>query len=265
MYKRTHGSLYRHGHYKRQARGADLFMFSVATVAIVALIVTATGYSSSGTLPVIAAGNSTSANATQHNSAISAAAASPEVASTNLQHAHRIVCIGDSITEGFADPNNWPYHLKARLGGDWEVFDQGVGGATTGDMRDRINVALDVNPGFVVIMGGINDLAKGVALEVTERNIDTMCTLVESRGVIPILCTVTPTGDYLAQKDALNAWIIEYAHSKGYNVINYYATLNDMSHPGYADPTLVFDGTHPNQAGYAAMASTIDLQIFTGI
>lgn len=243
-------------------------MFSVATIAIAALVVTATGYSGNGTPASASAGNSTSSNNTLGNtmlgeSTTSAAAISPAAASAHLLHAHRIVCVGDSVTEGFANSNNWPYQLKARLGGDWEVIDQGVGGATTADMRDRIDAALEVNPGFVIIMGGINDLAKGEPLETTERNIDTMCARVESHGAVPVLCTITPTGDYIAQKDNLNAWITEYAHSKGYNLIDFYAVLNDRSSPGHADPALVFDGTHPNSKGYDAMANAIDLGIFT--
>ena len=38
--------------------------------------------------------------------------ASPMPSSSHALYAHRIVCVGDSITEGFASPNNWPYHLK---------------------------------------------------------------------------------------------------------------------------------------------------------
>ena len=57
--------------------------------------------------------------------------------SSQALYAHSIVGVGDSITEGFADPNNWPYHLKARLGGDWLVVNQGVGGDKTADMFAR--------------------------------------------------------------------------------------------------------------------------------
>lgn len=241
----------------------------VAVIGVVMCMATVGAYSSdaaasdgtqgSSALSYIVAASDGTANTTTSGDTTSSTVSDPQ----HRPRPHRIVCVGDSITEGFADPNNWPYHLKERLGDGWEVVDQGVGGAKTADMCDRLEAALNVHPGFVVIMGGINDLARGESLETIERNIDTMCTHVESHGAAPVLCTVTPTGDYPAQKDALNAWITEYAHSKGYDLIDFYAALNDASSPGHADPALVFDGTHPNSAGYTAMADAIDLAIFT--
>jgi acyl-CoA thioesterase-1 len=179
-------------------------------------------------------------------------------------HAHRIVCVGDSITGGFADPDNWPYHLKSRLDEDWDVINQGVGGAFTGYMLGRIDAALDLNPQFVVIMGGINDLRSGIAPKTIQVNIDAICTHVGSCGSVPVLCTVTPASDYVMQLADLNAWITEYARLKGYALIDFYAVINNKSNPGRSDPTLVsWDGTHPNAAGYVAMGNAIDLGIFT--
>ena len=181
-------------------------------------------------------------------------------------HAHLIVCVGDSITAGFSDPNNWPYHLKARLGGDWEVVDQGVGGAKTADMLARTDAALALNPHFVIIMGGTNDLANGeVPLATTQANIKAMCTRVESYGAVPVLCTVIPNSYHLAERDSLNAWIAEYANLKGYPLIDFYAVIDNPLNPGHSNPALVMsDGVHPNPAGYTAMGNAIDLDIFTG-
>ena len=180
-------------------------------------------------------------------------------------HAHRIVCVGDSITEGFANPNNWPHQLKTRLDGDWEVVNRGVGGDKTADMLARINDALYLEPHFVIIMGGTNDLASGeVALTTTQANIRAMCDRVESHGAVPVLCTVPPTKFHLARQDTLNGWITEYAHLKGYPLIDFYAVIDDPSHPGYSNPTLVMsDGVHPNAVGYTAMGNAIDLTVFT--
>jgi acyl-CoA thioesterase-1 len=190
----------------------------------------------------------------------------PTVTSSQTLYAHRIVTVGDSITQGFADPNNWPYLLKARLGGDWEVINQGVGGYKTADILNHIDSALALNPHFVVILGGTNDLANGaVPLATIEDNIKAISTRVESSGAVPVLCTVTPTNFNSTQRDSLNTWITEYAHSKGYPLIDFYTALENPSNPGYANSTLVMsDGVHPTTAGYNAMANAIDLTIFTG-
>ncbi len=186
-------------------------------------------------------------------------------APSHPRRAHRIVCVGDSITEGFADLDNWPYHFKSRLDEDWDVINQGVGGAFTGYIRGHIDTALDLNPQFIIIMGGINDLRNVISPETIQVTIDAICTRVESYGSVPVLCTVTPTSDYVTQLADLNAWITEYGHRKGYAVIDFYAVINSESNPGRSDPTLVlWDGTHPNATGYTAMGNAIDLGLFTG-
>jgi len=180
-------------------------------------------------------------------------------------YAHRIVCVGDSITEGLADPNNWRYHLKERLDADWEVVDQGVGGVKTADMLARMDEALDLNPHYVIITGGTNDLANGeVPLATIEANIRAMCTRVESHGAVPVLCTVIPDSSHLAQRDNLNAWIAEYATVKGYPLIDFYSVIDNPLNHGHSNPALVMsDGIHPNAAGASAMGNAIDLNIFT--
>ena len=222
-----------------------------AIIATVVLVVTVLGVGLLGTSSFGSSGKATP---------------SPVTSAPHPLHAHLIACVGDSITEGQADPNNWPYHLKARLGGDWEVVDQGVGGAKTADMLASLNSTLALDPQFVIIMGGTNDLANGeVPLATIEANINAMCTLVESHGAVPVLCTVIPNSYHLAQRDILNAWIAEYATLKGYDLIDFYSVIDNPSNPGYSNPALVMsDGIHPNAAGYIAMGNAIDLTIFTG-
>jgi lysophospholipase L1-like esterase len=133
-------------------------------------------------------------------------------------------------------------------------------------MLSRIDAALALNPHFVIIMGGTNDLANGeVLLPTTQANIEAMCSRVESYGAVPVLCTVTPDSYHLADRDILNAWIAQYANLKGYSLIDFYSVIDNPSNPGFSNPDLVIsDGVHPNPAGYIAMANAIDLDIFTG-
>jgi acyl-CoA thioesterase-1 len=171
--------------------------------------------------------------------------------------AQKIVCIGDSITLGPPNPNNWPYHLQQRLGPNWQVINQGVAGDTTTGMLARINASLAYNPKYVIIAGGVNDGL--IPPSTTDANIARMCDLIVAHGATPILCTLTPQYHLFAfetiHTDTINAWIPEYAHAHGYAVIDFHAVINES----HIEPFL---GLHPNDAGYAAMANSIDLCIF---
>jgi lysophospholipase L1-like esterase len=131
----------------------------------------------------------------------------------------------------------------------------------------HIDKALALKPHFVIIMGGINDLVHGpVPLTTTQANIKAISTRVESSGAIPVLCAVTPIGYNSTQRNTLNAWITEYAHSKGYPLIDFNTVLENPLNPGHANMGLMTsDGVHPNTAGYTAMGNAIDLAIFKGI
>jgi lysophospholipase L1-like esterase len=189
-------------------------------------------------------------------------------ANSSSLHTHRIVCIGDSLTQGGYgnETDRWPYWLKARLGGDWEVINQGEGGYKTADVLAHVDSVLALKPHFVIIMGGLMDLVNGaVPLATTQENIKAISTRVESSGAIPVLCTVTPIGFNSTQRNTLNAWITEYAHSKGYSLIDFNKILENPLNPGYAYSALMTaDGVHPTTEGYTAMGDTIDLAIFTG-
>lgn len=184
---------------------------------------------------------------------------------------HLVVCIGDSITFGQPNPNNWPYLLNTRLGANWTIVNQGIGGDMTSNMLSRINKATALHPHYVIIAGGTNDLLNWWGLffsfQKTESNLQTMCDRVVANGGTPVLCTIIPTRYNFAQQQTLNAWIKSYAQLKRYPVIDFYAVMNNPKHPGYPNPSLyessgVAAGIHPNAAGYTTMANSIDLGIF---
>jgi lysophospholipase L1-like esterase len=186
-------------------------------------------------------------------------------------NSHLIVCVGDPITLGQPNPNNWPYDLGARLGPAWTVINQGVSGDMTSNMLACIGCATSLNPHYVVIEGGTNDLifAYGMFtnLPTNESNIRAMCDRVVANGGAPVLSTVIPNKYNFAQQQTLNTWIKSYAQSNGYPLIDFYTVMNDPARPGYPNPTLcettgVAAGVHPNASGYIVMANAIDLSIF---
>ena len=241
----------------------------VGVFVVALLVVSMAGCSGSG--PTASSSPSPAASASTIKATVNSVKTGNNATTVNSSslHAHRIVCIGDSVTQGGYgnETDRWPYWLKARLGGDWEVINQGEGGYTTADVLSHINSALALKPRFVIIMGGINDLVFGpVPLATTQANIKAITTRVESSGAIPVLCTVTPIGSNSTQRNTLNAWITEYAHSKGYALIDFNKVLENPSNPGNANTALMTDdGVHPNTAGYTAMGNAIDLAIFKEI
>jgi lysophospholipase L1-like esterase len=234
----------------------------------VLLVISMAGCSSSG--PTASSSPSPAASTPTVKKTVTSTKTGGNVTPVNSSslHAHRIVCIGDSLTQGGygGETDRWPYWLKARLGGDWEVINQGEGGYKTADVLAHVDSALALKPHFVIIMGGIMDLVNGaVPPATTQENIKAISTRVESSGAIPVLCTVTPISSNSTQRNTLNAWITEYAHSKGYALIDFNKVLENPLDPGFAYPALMTaDGVHPTTEGYIAMGNAIDLAIFTG-
>jgi lysophospholipase L1-like esterase len=76
----------------------------------------------------------------------------------------RIICLGDSITEGIGDAEarGWVgrlgEHVAKTYPGKWRVINLGVAGDTSGDIYHRLlNEATYRNPGMLIIAAGLND------------------------------------------------------------------------------------------------------------
>ena len=179
--------------------------------------------------------------------------------------AKKIVCVGDSITYGSYDVTSYPVRLNTRLGISWTVIDTGVGGWKTADMLSAFTInVIDNAPEYVIILGGTNDLYYSVDPSVTHANITAMCDDAELYGISPILCLLLPCGFFgkLLTIPPLNAWISNFAATRGYSLIDFYTPLNDPANPGFMLPAYTVDGTHPNDVGAQAMVDSIDLSIF---
>jgi lysophospholipase L1-like esterase len=174
----------------------------------------------------------------------------------------KIVCIGDSITEP------WPAMLQQRLGSGWTVIGKGVGGDSTAGMLSRFNADVIANhPQFVVICAGTAALGQGEGTEQIESNIAQMCDLAVANGIRPVLCTIPPredhNGAYIQCVNDINLWVKGYAARNEWDVIDFYALLNDPANPGhYRTQYSSGDGVHPNYQGYQAMSEYVPLKIF---
>jgi lysophospholipase L1-like esterase len=204
-----------------------------------------------------------------------------------------LVTFGDSITDGArstVDTNHsWPALLAARLAANKAtakigVANMGIGGNRV--LRDGSGASAlarfdrDVlgQPGvkWVSLMEGINDIGREATLPAEAVTADEIIGAYKqfieqahTHGVQVIGCTLTPyegAGYYRENgesvREAVNSWI---RTSGAFDAVaDFEAATRDAANAkrlrAEFDPG---DHLHPNDAGYQAMANTIDLKIFT--
>ena len=169
--------------------------------------------------------------------------------------AHRVVFLGDSITEGWK-PSDLDFFTKGTL-------DRGISGQTTSQMLVRLRAdVLALQPAVVHIMAGTNDIAGNtgpISLQTLQGNIASLAEQARAHGARIILASIPPAAQFpwntilrpSATIVAMNTWLRDYATREHMVYADYYAALED-GHGGLR-ATLSEDGVHPNAAGYAAM------------
>lgn len=173
---------------------------------------------------------------------------------------HRIVFMGDSITEAWID-----YRPDFFTG---DRIDRGIGGQTTQQMLARFYAdVIALRPAQVHILAGTNDIAENAGpanVERIQNNLRAMVELANANRIRVILGTVTPAGRFSWKPDidpvpaigALNSWIRSYAREQNLTLVDYYAALDD-AHAGLS-PADSVDGVHPTASGYAKMEAVLN-------
>jgi lysophospholipase L1-like esterase len=209
-----------------------------------------------------------------------------------LAPARAAVVLGDSITDGrgsTTDLNNrWPDLLAARLlapngtaaRNATSLVNAGIGGnAITGGglgptalARFSRDVLGQSGAACVVIFEGVNDIGAGVAAPAVVAGLETLRAQAAARGLRVVGATITPFGGsfyYSAAHEAARQAVNAHVRGSGGAfdaVIDFDAVLTDGGSPPKLRPEFDSgDGLHPNPAGYAAMAGSVDLAIFEGL
>ncbi len=171
----------------------------------------------------------------------------------------RVVFLGDSITEIWRLNEYFP---------DRDFINRGISGQITSQMLARFKAdVIDLHPEAVVIMGGTNDLARGVSLIAIENNYQMLSDLASAYKIKVIFASVTPVSDAhmgenpafeWTQKrpplyiNALNDWLQQLCLQRGYTYLDYFSALMDKK--GLLQADLSDDGLHTNSKGYRLMA-----------
>jgi len=174
----------------------------------------------------------------------------------------RVVFLGDSITDGWRLNEYFP---------DRDFINRGISGQITSQMLARFKAdVIDLHPEAVVILGGTNDLARGIPLISIENNYQMMSDLARDYRIKVVFASVLPVSDYhkadnpLYERsvtrppifiNALNDWMEKLCQQRGHTYLDYFTVVRDNR--GMLQADLSDDGLHPNSKGYRVMAPVV--------
>jgi lysophospholipase L1-like esterase len=205
-----------------------------------------------------------------------------------------IVAFGDSITDGAHATDNlnhrWPDGLAVRLHNNpatahLSVLNEGIGGNCVLINRvgpnalarfDR-DVLAQSGVRYVIVLEGINDIGMlhtpnrpdyHPTAEDIEQGLSQLVARAHQHGIKVFGATITPYqgATYATDKgekirQAVNTWILTSGVFDG--AIDFDKATRDPAHPlAFASQYDSGDHLHPKDAGYAAMADSIDLSLF---
>jgi lysophospholipase L1-like esterase len=248
----------------------------------------------------IVAGNKVGETEIKPDSTVTSRIVLSEILVDRPANARAIVTFGDSITDGnnsTPDTNRrWPDVLARRLvehgGAPVAVLNQGISGARI--LSDRMgdnalarfdrDVLKQPHVDTVILMMGINDIGwpdsvlapneKAPSAEDVIAGYQQLIARAHLHKFKILGATLTPFEDtfkgtpteayYNPEKEkkrqAINKWIRESGQFDG--VIDFDAVVRDPNRPSYIQAAYDSgDHLHPNDAGYKAMADSIDLKL----
>ena len=209
-------------------------------------------------------------------------------------HATAIVTFGDSITDGALSTENanhrWPDYLTTRLQSNpatahLAVLDEGIGGncilvhcvGQNALARFDRDVLSQAGVKYVIVLEGINDIGRlhtpnqpnyKLTADDLEQGLAQLVARAHEHGIKVFGATLTPykgagyfteNGEQIRQ--ALNHWILTSGVFDG--AIDFDKATRDPANPLTFNPQYDSgDHLHPKDAGYAAMADSIDLSLF---
>jgi lysophospholipase L1-like esterase len=215
------------------------------------------------------------------------------VEAAGFEHKSAIVTFGDSITDGTQSTVNanhrWPDRLAERLAAsgddDTGVVNEGISGNRIlhdnagPNALSRFDRDVLATPGlrFMTVLLGINDIGFGGFIPTEAVSADDiiggyrqLIARAHSRRIRIYGATLTPfdnvgspyfSAAHEVERQAVNAWIRTSGEFDA--VIDFDKVVRDPNNPSKLLPAFDSgDHLHPSDAGYKAMADSIDLKLF---
>jgi len=203
-----------------------------------------------------------------------------------LENVHRVVMLGDSITQFGDGPGGYVWLVRHYLNDLYpsqniEVVNAGISGNKSTDMIARFQKdVLDKKPDLVTISVGVNDVwhgfydnhpmgdgPKGIPLDAYTKNVDDMVTRALATGAKVVVLSATVIyenldGNENKKAKAYNAALKDIAKKHNCLFVDYQKPFRALietyrKDTGARDNLLTGDGVHMNPTGNKVMAYTL--------
>lgn len=172
---------------------------------------------------------------------------SDQVAAMKKNQVNKIVMLGDSLTAG----TDWNSTLKRD-----DVVNRGIGGDTVSGFLERLETIIELSPKICFVMGGINDISRGISVEDIFRDYLRLINRLRSSGVETVIQSTLLVESGFFQSTAINRNVSElntrlrnFCRDQDLDFID----LNrSMTREGGLIPAYSEDGVHLSEKGYEA-------------
>jgi lysophospholipase L1-like esterase len=157
----------------------------------------------------------------------------------------RIVMLGDSITHGV----DWN-ELLSRT----DVANRGIPGDVTEGFKNRLPDVYKLAPEMCMIMGGINDIVRGIPVSDVSANIEKIVGDLQSHNITPVIQSTLfvsrqfPNWEEVnGRVHRLNGMLKGYAHARN---VTFLDINRKLSSNGALETSFTYDGIHLRGNGY---------------
>ena len=169
-----------------------------------------------------------------------------------------IVALGDSLTagRGVDIEASYPSQLQRRLDADgyrYRVVNAGVSGDTSAQGLERLSAVRELRPAIVIVELGANDGLRGLPLETTRQNLDSIIGQLKGDGADVILAGMELPPNYGSlYTGSFRKMFPDLARKHGIALIPF-LLQGVAGHPDLNQE----DGIHPNAQGYSIVVGNV--------